>query len=152
MGREGPCRQISLACVGSTRSVPATLGLPPLTVCVLSPSTLLRLQVALQGAGPELLAFPRPKPLRFQVLRYSTKVQTRLGLCFVPSPVRAAQATRSLTSTLSSGAVRLLPSPSQLQFPGAPGLVRLVSLLGSWSLAATLPVDVIHPESQEVFG
>ena len=25
-----------------------------------------------------------------------------------------------------------------------------VSLLGSWSLAATLPVDVDHPESQEV--
>ena len=33
-GREGHCRQMSLACVGSTRSVPATLGLPPLTgVC-----------------------------------------------------------------------------------------------------------------------
>ena len=26
---EGRCRQMSLACVGSTRSVPATLGLPP---------------------------------------------------------------------------------------------------------------------------
>ena len=34
MEREGRCRQMSLACVGSTRSVPATLGLPPLTgVC-----------------------------------------------------------------------------------------------------------------------
>ena len=29
-GREGCCRQLSLACVGSTRSVPATLGLTPL--------------------------------------------------------------------------------------------------------------------------
>ena len=29
VGREGHCRQISLACVGRTRSVPATLGLPP---------------------------------------------------------------------------------------------------------------------------
>ena len=36
-------------CVGSSRSVWATLGLPLLTVCVLSQSTLLRLQVALQG-------------------------------------------------------------------------------------------------------
>ena len=27
-----------------------------------------------------------------------------------------------------------------------------VSVLGSWTLAATLPADVNHPESQEVFG
>ena len=33
-------------------------------VCVLSPSTLLRLQAALQGAGPALHGLPRPKPLR----------------------------------------------------------------------------------------
>ena len=39
----------SLACVGSARSVSAALGLPPLTACVFSLSTLLRLQVALQG-------------------------------------------------------------------------------------------------------
>ena len=49
MGREEHFKEISLACVGSARSVWATLGLPPLTVCVLSWSTLLRLQVALQG-------------------------------------------------------------------------------------------------------
>ena len=36
-------------CVGSARSVWATLDLPTLTVCVLSQSTLLRLHVALQG-------------------------------------------------------------------------------------------------------
>ena len=35
--------------MGSARSVWTTLGLPPLTACVLSQSTLLRLQVALQG-------------------------------------------------------------------------------------------------------
>ena len=40
---------MSLVYVGSARSVLATLGLPLLTVCVLSQSTLLRLQVALQG-------------------------------------------------------------------------------------------------------
>ena len=49
VAREGQCKQISLVCVGSARSVWATLGLPPLVVCVLSRSTLLRLQVALQG-------------------------------------------------------------------------------------------------------
>ena len=76
-GREGPCRQMSLACVGSTCSVPATLGLSLLASHVLSPSTLLRLQAALQGAGPELRAYPRPKPLRF---RFScTPQRCRLG-------------------------------------------------------------------------
>ena len=49
MGREEHCKQISLACVGSARIVRATLGLPLLMACVLSQSTLLRLQVALQG-------------------------------------------------------------------------------------------------------
>ena len=42
------------------------LGLHPLTACVLSPSTLLRLQAVLQEVGPELCALPRPKPFRFQ--------------------------------------------------------------------------------------
>ena len=46
---EEHCKQISLACVGSAHSVWATLGLPLLMACLLSWSTLLRLQVALQG-------------------------------------------------------------------------------------------------------
>ena len=46
VGREGCCQQITLACA---RIDSATLGLPPLTACVLSLSTLLRLQVALRG-------------------------------------------------------------------------------------------------------
>ena len=49
MGRDEHCKQISLACVGSALSVRATLGLPLLTACVLSWSTLLRLQIALLG-------------------------------------------------------------------------------------------------------
>ena len=53
-------------------------GFVPAHGCVLSPSTLLRLQAALQGVGPELRAVP--------VFGYSTKAQTRLGLSFVPSP------------------------------------------------------------------
>ena len=39
----------SLECVGSACSDSATLGLPLFTACVLSQSTLLRLQVVLQG-------------------------------------------------------------------------------------------------------
>ena len=49
VGREEHCKQISLACVGSVHSVWTTLGFPPPTMCVLSRSILLRLQVALQG-------------------------------------------------------------------------------------------------------
>ena len=40
-------------------------GFAPVHGCELSPSTLLRLQAALQGVGPELHALPRPEPLRF---------------------------------------------------------------------------------------
>ena len=52
-GREEHCKQMSLACVGSARSVLATVGLLPLTGHVLPQSTLLRLQVALQGNCPK---------------------------------------------------------------------------------------------------
>ena len=45
---EEHCKQISLARVGSAHSVWVTLGFPLLLACVLSWSTLLRLQVALQ--------------------------------------------------------------------------------------------------------
>ena len=44
------------------------------------------------------------------VFWYSTKAQTRLGLCSMPSPAGAAQAARSLTGALSPGAVHLIPS------------------------------------------
>ena len=70
--------------------------------CVLSWSTLLRLPAALYGVGPALRVV--------LVFGYSTRAQTRLGLCFVPSPARAAQAAGSLRSALSPGAVCLLPS------------------------------------------
>ena len=45
-GREGCCKQITLACA---RSASATLGLPPLTARVASLPTLLGLQVVLPG-------------------------------------------------------------------------------------------------------
>ena len=75
-----------------------------------------------------------------------------VGPAFCAFPARAAQAARSLTGTLSPGAARLLPSAVPASVSARAGWARLVSVLGSWSLAATLPADVNHPESQEVFG
>ena len=112
--------------------------------CVLSPSTLLRLPAALYGAGPALRTVP--------VFGFSTKVQTWLGLRFVPSPAPAAQAARSLTGALSPGFGA--PSPLCGHFRARQWGACALCLFsrGSWPLAATLPLDVDHPESQEVFG
>ena len=113
-GREEHCKQISLACVGSTCSVSATLGLPLLTECVLSQSTLLRLQVALQElskVGPWLRAFPRSKLLRFRFLGISQRHRLGWPCVLCPSQVRAVQATRCFATTLSpGGAVHLITS------------------------------------------
>ena len=53
VAREEHCKEISLVCVGSACSVSATMGFSPLMACVLSQSTLLRLQGALQGHHPK---------------------------------------------------------------------------------------------------
>ena len=74
------------------------------------------------------------------------------GPAFCAFPARAAQGIRSLTGALSPGAVHLIPSVAPASVSARAGWVRLVSVLGSWSLAITLPADVNHPESQEVFG
>ena len=91
----------------------ATLGLPPLKAFVLSQTTLLRLQVALQGAGPGLHELPRSKPFRFS----GTPQRHRLGWACIlcPSRVQAAQATRCLASALSQfgGGSYHLPHPSR---------------------------------------
>ena len=72
------------------------------SVCAFQ-STLLRLQVVFQGAGPGLRVLPRSKSLRFRCS--GTPQRCRRGwaciLCF--SPVQAAQATRCWVSTLSTG-------------------------------------------------
>ena len=62
VGREGPCKQITLVCA---HSVSATLGLPLLTAHMPSLPTLLRLQVAHREpseASPGLYALPKSKP------------------------------------------------------------------------------------------
>ena len=129
---EGGALQADIAGVcGEDPQCSGHTGFAPTHGCVLSPSTLLRLPAVLYGACPVWRAVP--------VFGYSTKLQTWLGLCFVPSPAGAAQTARSLTGALSLGAVRLPPPRSQPQLQRAPvGCVRLVSILGSWPLAATL--------------
>ena len=119
-GRAGRCRQMSL-CVGSTRRVPATLGLPRTGVSVLSPSTLLRLPAALYGAGPALSA------VRFQVLHKSMDSVAPV-FCAFPG----------LSSSGSQRLGRPLPGC------GAPGGSWPLA-------ATLPAADVDHPESQEVF-
>ena len=117
VGREGCCKQISLASVGSARSVSATLGCPRLQrvcfPCVHRLGSRL-LCWELSEAGPGLHAPPRSKPLRF---RYSGSPQRcRLGWACVlcPSQVRADQVTRCLVSTVAM--TYHLPRPYLLVF------------------------------------
>ena len=123
MGREELCKRISVACVGSACSVWATLGLPLLTACVLSRSTLLRLQVVLQGtvqSRPWVLCTSQLSAAQVQLLRYSTKVQTHLGLHVVPFPGLSSSGNQVLGKhTLPRWAVCLITSPvPAARFPG----------------------------------
>ena len=140
VGREEHCKQISLVCVGSACSVSATLGLPPLTACVLSQSTILKLQVALKGNSLRwaLCCVHFPGLSRSgsgsRVLHKDTD-SVEPVLC--PSQVQASQTTRCSESTPSpGGAVRLITSPvPAVHFPGcsvgAPFQLCHVSPLGS---------------------
>ena len=105
VARAGHCRQTSLACVGSTRSVLATVGLPPLMARVLhcSGSQLLYMERALSCVW-----------FQFSVFHKSTDSD---GPAFCAFPARAAQAARSLMGTLSPGSVRLLPCRPNLSLP-----------------------------------
>ena len=141
-GREGRCRQISLACVGSTHSAPATLGLTPLTgVCF----------PRLHCSGSRLPYRGGPYVACGSSFRVLHKNVDSVGPAFCAFPAPVAQAARSLMSSLSPGAVRLIPSVVPASVSVSACWVRLVSVLGSWSPGATLPADVNHPESQEVF-
>ena len=125
VGREGHCRQISLVCVGSAHSVLATLGLPLLMACVLSLSTLLRLQVALQGAGPELCVPPRSKPLRF---RFSGTPQScRLGWdCVLYPSGPSSSGNQELDEHTLFRCSMTSPLPGRTSVSGHAGLVCLV--------------------------
>ena len=130
VGREEHCKQISLACVGSARSVWATLDLPSSRrVCFpsLHCSGSRLLCGELSEVGPGLHALPRSKLLRFSFS--GTPQRHRLGwacvLCL--SQVRAAQVTRCLASTLApSWRLHLIPSPiPATQFYGLQGTLLL---------------------------
>ena len=142
---EERCRQIALACVGSTHSVLATLGLPRSRVCVFPIYTA-------QAPGCSIWSGPCGEcGSSFQVFHKSAD---SVVPAFCAFPALAAQAARSLTGTLSQGVMLLLPSavPASVSVHVPVGCMCLVSVPGSWTLAATLLADVNHPESQEVFG
>ena len=109
-----------MVCGGSAHSVWATLGLPLLTECMLSWSTVLRLQVALQGNCLRWAlgwrALPRSKPLRFRFSGTPQRDRLSWACVLCPSQVRTAQATRCSGSALSQlgGASNHLPGPSPL--------------------------------------
>ena len=114
--REELCKQISLACVGSARSVSATLALSLLMACVLSWSTLLRLQVALQEYclrwALGCVHFPGLSH-SVQVLRHSTGADS-VGPAFVLFPGPSSRGDQVLCEcTLPEWGVHLITSRSQ---------------------------------------
>ena len=155
MGRE----QISLECVVSARSDSATLGLPPAHgVCAFPVYTAQTL-----GCSAGTCLMWALVCMHFRGIsragsgsRVLTKVQTWLGLCFAPVPCLSSSSDQVLgvrSCPQLKAATYPLPRPSFSVFwvyNGHGSQVCRVSLLGSWSLAATLPADVHHPESQEV--
>ena len=141
--REGHCRQISLACVGSTCSVPATLGLARLTARVLSrlhcsSSRLLYRERALSCVQFQFSGTPQkcrlgwacslclPRP---QQLRQPGAGGAHSARCMAPSPFRGP--------SLSFRASRL----------GVPCVCS-----GELVCSCDPPSRCQPPESQEVFG
>ena len=148
-GGRGAADNLTGVC-GEHSQCPGHTGFTLLKACVLSPSTLLSLQAALKGAGPELRALHRPKPLRFRFA--GTPQRCRLGwACVLCLPGLSSSGNQELEkrTLFRCSATSPLPGPP---VSGRTSPVRLAFLLGSRSLAMTLPAYVSHPESQEVFG
>ena len=107
---------------------------PSLWWYVLSGSTLLRLQVALPGnCGPWVVCTFQIYPAQFQVLGYSTNVQTWLGLHFVPfpGPSSSGNQVHGEHTLLRCGVSYHLRGPSCSGVQVRPSPVCHVSLLGS---------------------
>ena len=143
VGRVGHCRQISLVCVGSTHSV-WPHWVCPHSRCVYFPS--------LRCSGSRLLYRERALScVRFQFS--GTPQRRRLGCACVlclPRPSSSGSQVLDERTLPRCGAPYPLCGP-KLSFRLLVGCAPM-SVLRSWSLAATLPADVNHPESQEVFG
>ena len=138
-GREEHCKQISLVCVRSARSVGHTGFAPTHGVCAFMVYTSHApgcFAGELSKVGPGLHALPRSKSLRFRFSGTSQRHRLSWACVLCPSQVQAAQVIRCLASTLSlGGAVRLITSlVPDAWFPGcaagAPSQVCHVSLLG----------------------
>ena len=127
MGREGHCKHISLACGECAQCLGHTGFASADGVCAFPPSTLLRLQVALQGAGHVLRALPRPKLLRFRFSGTSERRRLSWACVLCPSQVRAAQVTRCLANALSPGGECVLSPPRSQPLGFLGGSVRTVS-------------------------
>ena len=115
------------------------LGSAPLTVCLLSRSTL-RLQVALRAlprSGSRVLHQGTDFGPAFRALARSEQPRR-------PGPWRTHSCSRAVRLFTS----RASPSGSWV-CRGAPSQLRRVCPLGSWSPAATLLVDVNCPGSQK---
>ena len=125
MGREGHCKQILLACVGSACSVWTTLGLPQLKVACASWVYTAQAPGCSAGHCPKQFhALPRSKLLRFLG---TPQRQTQLGMRFVPFPGLSSSGDQVFGEhTIPSGhfprwTVRLNHLPIRpLSFPSAP--------------------------------
>ena len=112
--------------MGSTRSVPATLGLSPLTVCAFPVYTAQAPGCSI-GSGPCVACSSS-----FWVFHKSVN---SVGPAFCAFLARAAQAARSLTNALSLGEVRLIPSMVPASVSTRTGRVQLLS--GSGELVSS---------------
>ena len=134
-GRAGRCRQISL-CVGSTHSVPGTVGLPHSRLCALP---------VYAAQAPSCSIWSGPCVACGSSFPVFHKSADWHAPAFCAFPARAAQAARSLTGALSR-----CGAPSPLRRPSLSFRLRQSGAC-TLCLAATLPADVDHPEFQEVF-
>ena len=129
-----------LACVGSSRSVPATLGLPPPTagVCA-SPVCTAQAPGCSVRSGPCVVCgIPQKQGLGWACV-----------LC-LPCPSSSGSQELDGRTLPGCGAPSPLRGPSLSFCPRQQGACALCrSVLGSWSQAVTLPADVSHPESQK---
>ena len=138
-GRAGRCRQISLACVGSTYRVPATLGLPCSRVCAFP-------LYAAQAPGCSIWSGPCVACVWFQFAGVPQKCEL-VAPVFCAFPSRSSSASQELDGHTLPGC----GAPSPLRGPSL-SFCAHPSGACALCLAATLPADVDHPESQEVFG
>ena len=132
VGREGRCKQITLACA---HSISVTLGLPPSwRLCPPCPhcsgSRLLRREPS--EASPGLHAPPRSKLLRSRHLGSPQRCRLGWACVLCPSKVRAALVMRCLASTIAV-------------------IYRLsAARLPRCTTSTPSQADVDHPDPQEV--